>query len=114
MRSLKEIALELLDKYEDSEMGCISEGISTIDDMNELEEECKWYREEIEAADVLKIKKGKWIYLFDKNGKSEWGCLRCSHIVYTDDRTERPEDRGIYYCPHCCSDNREENDNEMV
>lgn len=61
-----------------------------------------------------KGKKGKWIYLFDKNGKSEWGCLRCSHIVYTDDRTERPEDRGTYYCPHCCSDNREENDNEVV
>ncbi len=56
MRSLKEIALELLDKYEDSEMGCISEGISTIDDMNELEEECKWYREEIEAAALY----GKW------------------------------------------------------
>ena len=59
-------------------------------------------------------KRGKWIYLFDKNGKSEWGCLRCSHIVYTDNKTERPEDRGIYYCPHCCSDNREENDNEVV
>lgn len=50
MRTLKEIALELLDKYEDAEMGCISEGISIIDDMNELEDECKWYREEIEAA----------------------------------------------------------------
>lgn len=66
------------------------------------------------GADVVKRKKGKWIYLFDKNGKSEWGCLRCSHIVYTDNKTERPEDRGIYYCSHCCSDNREENDNEMV
>ena len=63
----------------------------------------------------LEQKRGKWIYLFDnKDRRSEWGCLRCSHIVYTDDRTERPEDRGIYYCPHCCSDNREENDNEVV
>jgi len=63
------------------------------------------------AITSLKEKKrGKWIYLFDKNGKSEWGCLNCSHVVYTDDRTERPEDRGIYYCPHCCSDNREDND----
>ena len=50
MRRLKEIALELLDKYEDSESGCISEGISIMGDMKELEDECKWYREEIEAA----------------------------------------------------------------
>lgn len=55
MRMLKEIALELLDKYEDAEMGCISEGISILDDMYELGDECKRYREEIEAADVVEV-----------------------------------------------------------
>lgn len=53
MRRLKEIALELLDKYEDAESGCISEGISIMGDMKELEDECKWYREEIETASKL-------------------------------------------------------------
>lgn len=70
MRNLKEIALELLDKYENSEMGCISEGISIIDDLNELEDECKWYREEIEAVSELnRCKKcKKWAENFGGGG----------------------------------------------
>ena len=93
MRTLKEIALELLDKYEDSEMGCISEGISIIDDMNELEEECKWYREEIEAAaNTAKAKHGKWIVYYE--------CPKCGEI--TKNFTE--------YCPFCGADMRGESE----
>lgn len=51
MKKLKEIALELLDKYEDSETHVIWEYSDSIGkDLEELENECKWYREEIEAA----------------------------------------------------------------
>lgn len=42
MRSLKDIALELLDKYEDSETHVIWEYSGSIDeDLKELEDECK-------------------------------------------------------------------------
>ena len=51
MEKLKEIALELLNKYNNSERNVIWEYSGSIDrDLNELEDECKWYREEIEAA----------------------------------------------------------------
>lgn len=71
MRRLKEIALELLDKYEDSEMGCISEGISIVEDLNELEDECKWYREEIETASkLIRCKKCKmWNENYDDGNR---------------------------------------------
>jgi predicted RNA-binding Zn-ribbon protein involved in translation (DUF1610 family) len=95
MRNLKEIAIELLDKYEDSEMGCISEGISTLYDMNELEDECKWYREEIEAAaNAAETKHGKWIVHYE--------CPKCGEITKN----------FMEYCPFCGADMREKTKDE--
>lgn len=51
MRRLKDIALELLDKYKDSETHVIWECSGSIDkDLKDLEDEYKWYHKEIEAA----------------------------------------------------------------
>lgn len=101
MRSLKEIALELLDKYEDSEMGCISEGISIIDDMKELDEECKWYREEIEAAaSVVERKRGRWT--------SDGHCSECGeHAPFWPMSSTYHK---TPYCYNCGADMREENE----
>ena len=90
MRELKEIALELLGKYKDSETHVIWEYSDSIDkDLKGLEEECKWYREEIEAADVSKIKKGKWIYDNEKRI-----CPFCKDFIVTGRKI-------VKYCWNC-------------
>lgn len=82
MEKLKEIALELLNKYNNSERNVIWEYSGSIDqDLNELEDECKWYHEEIEAAaNAVERKRGKWILVKGSNGKDYHKCSECLHV----------------------------------
>lgn len=51
VRSLREIALDLLEKYEESEEHCIWEQSGQIaNDTSKLKQECETYKQRIEAA----------------------------------------------------------------
>ena len=94
MRNLKEIAIELLNKYDDSQARVILKYTSSIDsDLRIFEEEYNWYREEIEAAaNAAETKHGKWIVHYE--------CPKCGEITKN----------FMEYCPFCGADMRGEED----
>lgn len=55
-------------------------------------------REEIPAADVAKVRRGKWYYneMHSDLGYSTYVCSLCKKEVCIDE-----EDDKLNYCPHC-------------
>lgn len=96
-KTLKEIALELLEKYRLSETGQIWEMSGSIsEDTAKLEDECNYIRKQIEG--MAEPKKGRWdvehgVFMHDNIYGDIYRCSVCGY------RERNPE--GFNYCPHC-------------
>lgn len=51
------------------------------------------YIEQIPAADVAKVRHGRW-----KKHGSKWQCTNCKVLMNLDGT---PQENSIYYCPNC-------------
>lgn len=91
---LKEIALELLEKYRLSETGLIWETSGSIsEDITRLEYECNYMRKQIEKA--AEPKKGKWTNAYDGHD----GHVKCTVCFKTYDYITHAQ--YFNYCPNC-------------
>ena len=61
--------------------------------------------DELPAADVQPIRRGRWEEIEDYDGDVHYRCTNCKTEFYLEVGT--PEYNEYWYCPHCGADMRE-------
>ena len=103
--TLKDIALELLQKYEESETSLIWEYSGDIDKSEKyLDAEVAKYRELIDKYAEQEPKTGHWILQPSNKEQGErdfiwWKCSECGQVIFSETEKDRREYHA--FCGKC-------------
>ena len=99
--TLKEIALELVEKYEDAEESRIWEYSGRIEeDEEELRLEIENYKKKIESFEEPERKTGKWVYK-TTDAYIQRTCSACGWLERMYYRNRNQDGMIRNYCPNC-------------